>query len=102
MFALILVLIGTVILVSIVAMAAAVTVVVVTVALLTRQRLVQIARQHKNIDQVSLRISENLRRGNFSVVRVGLLTKRGRETSKIEIRAEQVEDDIKVGDVLTV
>lgn len=75
--------------------------VVITVQLINRNRLKEIAKQ-KAENELNFKIKNCLKEGNCNVVNIGLLDSNQNETQEIQVRAEQIESDFVVGEIIRI
>ena len=75
--------------------------VVITVQVINRNRLKEIAKQ-KAKNELSFKIKNCLKEGNCNFVNIGLLDTNQNETQEIQVRAEQIESDFVVGEIIAI
>jgi hypothetical protein len=73
---------------------------VVTIYLINRRNLKKIAIEKAKNGELSAKIKSLHTSGNYNTVTVGLLDKYGSETSQLEIKADSIEYDFCVGEVI--
>ena len=75
--------------------------VVIAVQLINRNGLREIAKQ-KAKNELNFKIKKLLKEDGYNVVNMGLLDKNQNETQEIQVRAEHIESDFVVGEIIAI